>query len=155
MTASPAAPPPEEFRPISNEAEYAVNQEAIASYEARIFELTLALHEKLDAFAEQRKEVEARHMRVIDGLTATLHRLRANAHDYWLSGEGAAAEEDSTEKGNWSAEVFSLTDLISAAARDDQWVEYLLPNTTKLNARARKDKRAMYVPGVVPVKKEK
>ena len=57
--------------------------------------------------------------------------------------------------GRWHAEVFNLSDLIKAAASNPEYEQYLQPVMPLLNKRAVKEKRTMYVPGVVAVQKVK
>lgn len=141
-----------DFEPILTDAEYEINEKAIATIEARLDEMDAGMTEMIAPHLEVIESVKEKYERVINNLKASLYRHKAASHDYWLN--SAVTEEESTT-GSWQAEVTSISDLISAAATDPQWEEFLLPNTTKLNARARKDKRAMFVPGCVPVRKEK
>ena len=141
-----------DFEPILTDGEYETVQGIIANIEARLLEMEQALASKLAPHLAAIEEEKEKHYRVINNLKTSLFKHKAASHDYWLN--SAVTEEQSTT-GSWQAEVTSLHDLISAAATDPQWEEFLLPNTTKLNARARKDKRAMFVPGCVPARKEK
>lgn len=141
-----------DFEPILTDAEYETVQGIIATIEARLLEMEQALADKVAPHLDAIETEKEKHYRVINNLKASLFQHKAASHDYWLNSN--LTEEESTT-GSWQAEVTSLSDLISAAATDPQWEEFLLPNQTKLNARARKDKRAMFVPGCVPVRKEK
>jgi hypothetical protein len=173
-----------DFEPILTDEEYETNEKAIATIEARLDEMDAGMTEMIAPHLEVIESVKEKYERVINNLKASLYRHKAASHDYWLNGEmnansegvhgglqdatvavrgGPASSGDistgvpngPTSLGSWQAEVTSLHDLISAAATDPQWEEFLLPNQTKLNARARKDKRAMFIPGCVPVRKEK
>ena len=164
-----------DFEPILTDAEYEIKEKMVANYEARLMEISLEMHQKLDDIDSQKKEIEKKYEPILTNLKAGLYRHKAASHDYWLNSEITPMEENfdgqeleimsdgegnwkilsGRKGGSWQAEVTSLHDLISAAATDPQWEEFLLPNTTKLNARARKDKRAMFIPGCVPVRKEK
>ena len=141
-----------DFEPILTDAEYAINEKMVATISDRLAEMELALADKIAPHLEAIEVEKEKHYRIINNLKASLFKHKAAGHDYWLNSN--LTEEESVA-GSWQAEVTSLHDLISAAATDPQWEEFLLPNTTKLNARARKDKRAMFVPGCVPVRKEK
>lgn len=142
-----------DFEPILTDAEYAINEKAITTIEARLDEMEAGMTEMIAPHVVAIEAVKEKYYRVINNLKSSLYRHKAASHDYWLNSESAVAF--SGELGGWQAEVTSISDLISAAATDPQWEEFLLPNQTKLNARARKDKRAMFVPGCVPVRKEK
>lgn len=50
---------------------------------------------------------------------------------------------------NWSAEVKDLKALVKAAAAGKVPIDYLLPNQTALNARAKADRNTMNIPGVI------
>ena len=164
-----------EFEPILTDAEYEINEKAIAALEARLDEMDAGMTEQVAPHVAAIEAIKEKYERVINNLKASLYRHKAASHDYWLNSEITPMEENfngqemeimsdgegnwkilsERKGGSWQAEVTSLHDLISAAATDPQWEEFLLPNQTKLNARARKDKRAMFVPGCVPVRKEK
>lgn len=141
-----------DFEPIITDAEYETVQGIIGNIESRLAEMELALADKVAPHLEAIEVEKEKHYRVINNLKASLYKHKAAGHDYWLN---SSLTEEESVVGSWQAEVTSLHDLISAAATDPQWEDFLLPNTTKLNARARKDKRAMFVPGCVPVRKEK
>jgi hypothetical protein len=141
-----------DFEPILTDAEYAINEKMVVTISNRLAEMELALADKVAPHLEAIEAEKEKRYRIINNLKASLYKHKAASHDYWLNSN--LTEEESVT-GSWQAEVTSLRDLISAAATDPQWEECLLPNTTKLNARARKDKRAMFVPGAVPVRKEK
>src|ERR1035438_967293 len=55
----------------------------------------------------------------------------------------------SKSRDNWSAEVQDMKALVKAVAVGKVSYEYLLPNQTALNARAKADKSTMNIPGVV------
>src|ERR1017187_5584389 len=55
----------------------------------------------------------------------------------------------SAPRANWSAEVTDMKALVKAVAAGKVSYEYLLPNQTALNARAKADKSTMNIPGVV------
>lgn len=53
----------------------------------------------------------------------------------------------------WSAQVTSIRELCAAVVRGDVAENYVLPNQVALNQRAKADKSAMKIPGVVAVQK--
>jgi len=54
----------------------------------------------------------------------------------------------------WQAEVYDLMALLKAIVDGQQPIEYVQPNMTALNARARADKTLMKVPGVRAIAKQ-
>lgn len=54
-----------------------------------------------------------------------------------------------SRRDNWKAKVTDMKALVKAAAAGKVPIEYLLPNETALNARAKADKTTMAIPGVV------
>lgn len=126
----------------------------------------------------------SRRREIIANLKAQLWVLEAQCHDYELNsidcpkcnGNGAegtgwmydpedwaepcprcngSGKSNEEPKGSWTAKVFSLRDLIQAAALNPEYEQYLQPNQVALNKAARKMKRVMYVPGIIATRKEK
>lgn len=90
-----------------------------------------------------------------NGALGTQWMYDPNEHTDLCPACGGTGTGDKEVKYTWAAEVFDLKDLVGAAAINPEYLEFLLPNQTKLNALARKNKSTMRVPGVVAVRKEK
>lgn len=138
---------------IANDEEYEAAMAYAAATEARIFELTVTLQKRLDEHNAQVDAARERYDEIANRLKSALYRQHAICEQY-LMDKGTEPPEPA-KKYTWSAEVFNLSDLVSAAAINPEYMEFLLPNQTKLNARARKEKSTMRVPGVVAIRREK
>jgi len=141
-------------KPIASEGELALIEHQIER-----------LEKQAEAFASEKRIALQEHQDRINHLTEfhdgcaaetkqQLWKLRAQVHDYHL--RDAYPVENEEAKGSWSADVFSMRDLIAAAAQNpEEYAQYLKPNDVALNKRARTDKAAFHVPGVAAIRKEK
>ena len=141
------------LNPLTTPEQYKATVTLIAQYEARLAEMQAILDGKIAEINEERWARLERSHEIVANLQSNLSALRAQAQDYEMN--EMAATEDTKPSGRWHAEVFNLSDLIKAAAANPEYEQYLQPVMPLLNKRARKEKRTMYVPGVVAVQKEK
>ena len=142
----------DEFEPLATPEGRSATLSLIHSAEDRIAELNKANDERIAPMIEQVWAMTARTKEIVDKLESNLFRYRAQVYDYDLH-QGYAVSSKAT--GPWHAVVFSMHDLIRAAANVPEFAQYLQPNIVALNAMARKHKRTMQIPGVVAAQKEK
>ena len=142
----------DEFEPLATSEGRLATLSLIHSAEARIAELNKANDERIAPMIEQVIAITARTKEIVDKLESNLFRYRAQVDDYDLHQSEAVS---SKATGPWHAGVFSVHDLIRAAAGDLDLAQYLQPNIVALNAMARKHKQTMQIPGVVAAQKEK
>lgn len=141
------------LEPILTPEEYESVCQFITQYEERLRQQEEMLAAK-EAILEQEKAAGlARTKEIVEKLQSELSALRARAQDYEM--HEVAATEEPKPSGRWHAEVFNLSDLIKAAAANPEYEQYLQPVMPLLNKRAVKEKRTMYVPGVVAAQKVK
>lgn len=141
------------LEPILTPEEYESVCQFIAQYEARLAEQRAGLDKHIKEMDKERMARLERRYEIVNNLQSELSALRARAQDYEM--HEMAATEDAKPSGRWHAEVFSLSDLIKAAAANPEYEQYLQSVMPLLNKRAVKEKRTMYVPGVVAVRKVK
>jgi len=141
-------------KPIASEGEL-----ALIEHQIERLERMLAKFAEGEATAMATLNIERERVRDLWNETRAssqqaLWKLRAQVHDYYL--RDAYPVETEEVKGSWSADVFSMRDLIAAAAQNpEEYAQYLKPNDVALNKRARTDKAAFHVPGVAAIRKEK
>jgi len=141
-------------KPIASEGELALIEHQIERLEESIDAFADAEVNELFLFSEAIDEIRAKYQSSRAPTQQQLWKLRAQVHDYYL--RDAYPVETEEAKGSWSADVFSMRDLIAAAAQNpEEYAQYLKPNEVALNKRARTDKAAFHVPGVAAVRKEK
>lgn len=138
---------------ITTDEEYQAAMAYISAISERLVALESSFQAKMEAHEEEVLAIKHRHHEITSRLKATLFSQRAICEQYLMD---KGLEEPTLElKHTWAAEVFDLKDLVGAAAINPEYLEFLLPNQTKLNALARKNKSTMRVPGVIAVRKEK
>ena len=142
----------DEFEPIATPEGRLAALFIIHSAEARIAELNKANDERIAPMIEQVVAITARTKEIVDKLQKNLFHYRAQVYEYDHYQRYVLS---SKPKGPWHAIVFSVPDLIRAAAGDLDLAQYFQPNIVALNAMARKHKRTMQIPGVVAAQKEK
>jgi len=141
-------------KPIASEGELALIEHQIERLEAKIAEHEAYAREVAEVMRKPLDEAIAKERRIMEPMHQYLWKLRAQVHDYYL--RDAYPVEIEEAKGSWSADVFSMRDLIAAAAQNpEEYAQYLKPNDVALNKRARTDKAAFHVPGVAAIRKEK
>lgn len=141
------------LEPILTPEEYESVCQFITKYEARLAEKRSELDGWEQTLEQERNDKLGRAREIVNNLQSELSALRARAQDYEM--HEAALAEDIKPSGRWHAEVFNLSDLIKAAAANPEYEQYLQPVMPLLNKRAVKEKRTMYVPGVVAAQKVK
>jgi len=141
-------------KPIASEGELALIERQIERLEESLELVADEAAGELAALHAGVTEAEAKYRIKMLPIQTPLWKLRAQVHDYYL--RDAYPVEAEEVKGSWSADVFSMRDLIAAAAQNpEEYAQYLKPNDVALNKRARSDKAAFHVPGVAAIKKEK
>lgn len=143
-----------DLEPITTYGSYESAREFARQYEKRIADQQRELNAIEEETIAAQAQITARRREIINNLKTQLWALKAQCHDYELN-ELKVSEQVEEPKGSWTAEVFSLRDLIQAAALNPEYEQYLQPNQVALNKAARKMKRVMYVPGVIATRKEK
>ena len=141
------------LEPILTPEEYESVCQFIAKYEARLAEKRAELDGWEQTLEQERNDKLGRAREIVNNLQSELSALRARAQDYEM--HEMAATEEPKPSGRWHAEVFNLSDLIKAAAANPEYEQYLQPVMPLLNKRARKEKRTMYVPGVIATQRVK
>lgn len=173
-----------DLEPITTPEAYESAREMARQYEERAAQIQAGINARIEELDRERVSKLSRSVGILTNLQMKLWELKAQCHDYELNsidcpkcnGNGAegtgwmydpdnwaepcprcngSGKSDEEPKGSWAAEVFSLHDLIQAAAINPEYEQYLQPNQVALNKAARKLKRVMYVPGVVATRKEK
>jgi len=141
-------------KPIASEGERVLIEYQIERLEVVLTEKRLARDSERKSPAGELDLFDEWWVKELAPLQTELWKLRAQVHDYYL--RDAYPVEDEEVKGSWSADVFSMRDLIAAAAQNpEEYAQYLKPNDVALNKRARTDKAAFHVPGVAAIRKEK
>lgn len=141
-------------KPIASEGELALIEHQIDRVQIHLINQTNGMNEAIQPLLDRVEEIKSEWAGAIADGKQQLWKLRAQVHDYYL--RDAYPVETEEAKGSWSADVFSMRDLIAAAAQNpEEYAQYLKPNDVALNKRARTDKAAFHVPGVAAVRKEK
>jgi len=144
-----------DLEPIATPEAYESAREMARQYEERIADQQRELNAIEEETIAAQAQITARRREILNNLKAGLWALEAQCHDYELNELHQWPDHNKEPKGSWTAEVFSLRDLIQAAALNPEYAQYLQVNQVALNKAARKMKRVMYVPGVVATRKEK
>jgi len=141
-------------KPIASEGERVLIEYQIERLEVVLTEKRLARDSERKSSAGELDLFDEWWVKELAPLQTELWKLRAQVHDYYL--RDAYPVETEEAKGGWWADVFSMRDLIAAAAQNpEEYARYLKPNEVALNKRARTDKAAFHVPGVAAIRKEK
>jgi len=141
-------------KPIASEGELALIERQIERLEEGLHVVLAMREEELVEINVREGVVYTKYAERVLSHQQQVWKLRAQVHDYYL--RDAYPVEDEEAKGSWSADVFSMRDLIAAAAQNpEEYAQYLKPNDVALNKRARTDKAAFHVPGVAAIRKEK
>lgn len=100
--------------------------------------------------AEARALAQAGHQEAADSLSLASSMVQAPVIPVRVD----QAEQSTSARASWSAEVNDLLELVKAVAAGTVPLEAIEPNATYLNGRARVEKDKLAIPGVVAVKKE-